>query len=94
MMMMIIIIIIINIPFSLLSLYCQLKTGVGFREIFQSGKGFHKQQSMKSTVIEVWKMYGPLLLDPYLSREPCLMFKMSHSFQAIGGNAGASNGDL
>jgi len=84
----------INIPFSLLSLYRQLKTGVGFREIFQSEKGFHKRQSMKSTVIEVWKMYGPLPLDPYLSRVLCLLFKMSRSFQAIGGNARASIGGL
>jgi hypothetical protein len=27
------------------------KTGVGFREIFQSGKGFHRQESEKITAL-------------------------------------------
>jgi len=42
----------LNSPFLLLAPICQLKNRGGFREIFQSGKGFHRRKGLKSPVLE------------------------------------------
>ena len=34
--------------FFLLCLYCQIKKGVWFREVFMSGKGLHRKKSLKT----------------------------------------------